>query len=288
MISAVLIVKNEENYLPKCLESIKGVDEIIICDTGSTDKTIEVAHKYTDKVFTDYKWNDSFCEARNHALSKATGDWILSIDADETLESLEVVREAIKNNPNELVLNCTLQTRKGEQFKFPRVFKRCPDVFWKGSIHNYINQAPKVNTDIRINYEYSDAHKKDPDRALRILGKEVIKDPKCGREKFYLAREYWYRKDFESAIHWYEEYLKTAWWNMEMAEAELQITKCYCNLNNYTKAKEHCLKAILINADFKEALVIMSKLTGPKNRKKWEAFSELAENNDVLFVRNYN
>ena len=175
-----------------------------------------------------------------------------------------------------------------ESFKFPRLFKRTSEVFWVGAIHNCINKAPKVNTDVVIYYEYSDAHKKDPDRALRILGKEVIHNPKCGREKFYLAREYWYRKEYENAILWYEEYLKTAFWNMEMAEAELQLAKCYTNLNNYTKAKEHSLKAILINADFKEALVVMSKLTGPKNSKKWQAFADMATNNDVIFIRNYN
>src|SRR4051812_33941627 len=94
-ISVVMIVKNEEALLARCLESVKGADEIIICDTGSHDRTVEIARQFTDKVFTDYLWNDSYCEARNHARRKATGDWILSIDADEFLEgSFDSVREA--------------------------------------------------------------------------------------------------------------------------------------------------------------------------------------------------
>ena len=84
MLSAVLIVKNEEELLSKCLDTLKGVDEIIITDTGSTDKTKEIASKYTDKIY-DFPWIDSFCKARNFSNSKATGEWILTIDADEEL-----------------------------------------------------------------------------------------------------------------------------------------------------------------------------------------------------------
>ena len=80
-----MIVKNEESCLAKALESVKDADEIIVCDTGSTDRTIEIAKQYTDKVYTDYVWNDNFAEARNHAAKKCTGDYILIIDADEYL-----------------------------------------------------------------------------------------------------------------------------------------------------------------------------------------------------------
>ena len=85
-ISVAMIVRNEEEMLRTALESVKDADEIVICDTGSVDKTIEIAKEYTDKVFTDYKWNDNFAEARNHAASKCTGDYIFIIDADERLE----------------------------------------------------------------------------------------------------------------------------------------------------------------------------------------------------------
>jgi len=287
MISAVLIVKNEESCLEECLESIKGLDEIIICDTGSEDNTIEIAKRYTDKIYTDYKWNDSMCEARNHALSKATGDWILSIDADEVLESVDVLKAEIAKYSDEQLLHCILKPKNGakEHFLFPRVFRRTPKIYWKGAIHNYLTMVAKTTSEIVIKYGYSDAHKKDPDRALRILGKEVIKDPNCIREKFYLAREYWYRKDWETAMFWYEDYLKKAWWPPEMSEANLQIAKCCCNLKKYDMAKAYCLRAILINADFKEALEMMVKLTGPKNSKKWQQFVNLAKNQDVLFIR---
>ncbi len=76
-----MIVKNEEAMLAQCLESVKEADEIIIVDTGSKDKTREIAQKYTDKVFY-LEWCDDFAKARNEARKECTGDWILSIDAD--------------------------------------------------------------------------------------------------------------------------------------------------------------------------------------------------------------
>src|SRR5690606_32671020 len=93
-ISACLIVKNETDHIEDVLDTLFGFDEIIVCDTGSTDDTVELAFKHTDHVFTDYVWNDNFAEARNHANSKATGDWIFTIDADEFLRSpLSLLKE---------------------------------------------------------------------------------------------------------------------------------------------------------------------------------------------------
>lgn len=86
-INLVMIVKNEERCLARCLESVKGlVDNIIIADTGSTDSTKEIALSFGAKVF-DYTWKNDFSDARNYALSKSDSDWNLILDADEYLTS---------------------------------------------------------------------------------------------------------------------------------------------------------------------------------------------------------
>ncbi|MFB5677428.1 glycosyltransferase [Paenibacillus terreus] len=86
LLSLCMIVKNEEKWLQRCLESVKdAVDEIIIVDTGSTDRTKEIAAEYGAAVY-DYEWNDSFADARNFGLDKAKGEWILWLDADEEVE----------------------------------------------------------------------------------------------------------------------------------------------------------------------------------------------------------
>lgn len=80
-ISVILITKNEAHDLPDCLASVSWADEIIVCDSGSTDATLEIARRYTPNVFsTDWP---GFGPQKNRALSKATGEWVLSIDADE-------------------------------------------------------------------------------------------------------------------------------------------------------------------------------------------------------------
>ena len=98
-ISLCMITKNEENCLEQCLNSVKEIaDEIIIVDTGSTDKTKEIAKKFNAKIF-DFKWCDDFSAARNESLKHAAKDWILVLDADEIIEKkdLEKIRNIIED-----------------------------------------------------------------------------------------------------------------------------------------------------------------------------------------------
>lgn len=284
-----MIVKNEENHLRTALDSVAGIDEIIICDTGSEDNTVALAKEYTEKVFTDYVWNDNFAEARNHSLAKCTGDWILIVDADERLvtpiaEVRKIVEEADRNGFKTISTKVISETANQEH-RQPRLFKRCPEVFWKGAIHNHLSVDDKNYQDIEIRYGYSDAHQKDPDRALRILTKVVNENPDCSREKYYLAREYWYRKDYETAIYWYLEYTKVSQYPAELADAHLMLAYCYYNTKRMPEAIEHCLSAIALNTHFKEAILFMSRISGPKNSKRWQEFAEGATNDNVLFVR---
>lgn len=95
MISLCMIVKNEEQGLAQCLDSVKSIaDEIIVVDTGSNDKTKEIAFKYTNKVY-DFTWSNDFSMARNFSISKANNDWILVLDADEIVTNFN--RETILN-----------------------------------------------------------------------------------------------------------------------------------------------------------------------------------------------
>ncbi len=96
-ISACLITKNESANIARCLESIpKTVDEIIVADTGSTDDTVLIAQSYGARIF-HYKWDNNFSNAKNYALDKAAGDWIIFLDADEYFDS-----ETQKNLPGVL------------------------------------------------------------------------------------------------------------------------------------------------------------------------------------------
>lgn len=288
-LSIAIIAKNEESCLRECLESVKEADEIVVCDTGSEDKTTEIAKKYTDKVFDDYKWDDSFCEARNHAIFKCTGDWVLNIDADNRLltpikEVKNIIKQAEAKGARSISVKC-ISDRNGNVHYLPNLHKRSSDIFWVGNIHNYLNIPSDVVGDISVGYGYSKAHEKDPDRALRILLKEVEKGGKT-RELYYLAREYWYRKDYNKAISWWEKYIKVSNFLSEKADAYLYLARCYWALRQGEKARQNCIQALNINANFKEALLFMATLSWEHNAKSWRKYAELATNENVLFIRN--
>ncbi|MGQ9853751.1 MAG: glycosyltransferase family 2 protein, partial [Candidatus Oleimicrobiaceae bacterium] len=97
-IALCTIVKNEERFIGKCLASVQGaVDEIVIVDTGSTDKTGEIAEKFGAKVY-HHPWQDSFSEARNYGLQFVASQWVLVLDADEELERADIglLRKAVQ------------------------------------------------------------------------------------------------------------------------------------------------------------------------------------------------
>ncbi len=86
LLSLCMIVKDEEENLARCLQSVQGLaDEIVLVDTGSRDHTVEIAARYGARIF-HFPWNDSFADARNESLAKANGEWALFMDADDRLE----------------------------------------------------------------------------------------------------------------------------------------------------------------------------------------------------------
>jgi glycosyltransferase involved in cell wall biosynthesis len=140
-----MIVKNEAATLPKCLSSVKNVvDEIVVLDTGSSDRTPEIATAYGAKVH-HFKWNDNFSTARNEALKYVTGDWILVLDADETLTP-EIVPQihAIIQSEEYLLMNLVRQEVGAEQSPYSlvsRLFRHHPEISFSRPYHALVDDS---------------------------------------------------------------------------------------------------------------------------------------------------
>lgn len=288
-LSACLIVKNEKDHINDVLSSLIGVDEIVVVDTGSTDNTVELARKFTDKIFTDYQWNDDFAEARNYALSKCTGDWIISIDADEILEpgSVEKIRKIIESaRPDQLHFSVEMTAKSnGQKHNLPRIMRNDGSVRWFGAAHETLFPVQRNITDVVVTYGYSTAHALDPDRMLRILAKQVNGPDGTPRDLYYYAREFWYRRDFVQAERLFNEYVTIATWPPEKADALLYQARCLFILQKGDKAREVCMEAILLNPDFKEVLLFMADLHFEPWKHKWERLAAAATSEDVIFKR---
>lgn len=285
-IAVCIIAKNEEALLGRCLESVKEADAIYVCDTGSTDKTVEIAKKYTDNVCTEFTWNNSFCDARNHVKSHAKEDWILSIDCDEFLHDFEEVRKAVRVG-KEAVGVLMIGERGKADFHFPRLFRNIPQIEWNGAVHNHLTgghgSGERVGN-VKITYGYSPAHQANPDRTLNILLNEV-KDPTKVREMYYLGREYWYRQDYEKAAFWFGKHVLATNFTAEKADSFLTMARCYSAMGMDDDARDACLQAINLNPQFKEAVKFMGAISLDVNASQWYKWAETCDSRNVLFVR---
>jgi tetratricopeptide (TPR) repeat protein len=136
-VTAALIIRDEEEFIEDCLLSLMGyVDEIVLVDTGSRDRTVEIASRFPVKLHR-FPWRNDFSAARNHALDKASGDWILYIDADERLVAPS--RDALSNivaDNQKVAWRLRLYPRVGwTAYSELRLFRNDPRIRFEGVIH---------------------------------------------------------------------------------------------------------------------------------------------------------
>ena len=187
-ISLCMIVKNEAPLLPRCLESIKDhVEEIIVVDTGSTDNTVDIAKSYGATVY-HHPWEEDFSKHRNQSISYAHGDWILIMDADEKLRpgDGEKIRAAISKPEIDsvmmVVVNFFNQGTGRSLINQVRLFKKIPEIFYTGIVHNQLTGYRSTLTCSAQIYHYG--YDLDPKvmqskfiRTSSLLKKRIENDP---------------------------------------------------------------------------------------------------------------
>jgi glycosyltransferase involved in cell wall biosynthesis len=262
-ISLVMIVKNEEKILEKCIDSVKSIiDEFVIVDTGSTDSTKDIIKKYGklhEVPFTN------FVETKNKALKFATSDYILFMDADETIVSgLDLLKENADKGAD-CVHGRIVEYYNGE---ISNVYNRAR--LWKNNkswkfvgpgVHEAITGKGTPVTDYRIVVEHNHSHRSAESYTIRngqyinILTSHLSKNPDDSRGIFYLARTYKDNADYLEAITQYKKYLKlNTGYLDENWQAAYDIGICWNALSEYNLAIQAFELAESIDANRSENL----------------------------------
>ena len=170
-ISVCMIVKDEERVLERCLKcAAPFADEIVIVDTGSSDRTKEIALRYTDKVY-DFKWIDDFSAARNHAYSLCTGDYVYMADADEVIDEENIKRilelkESLSQDTEIVQMVYKNQLEYNTTYNFddelrPKLYKRSRSFVFEGRVHEAVRTEPVIfDSKIEIIHKPESLHSK--------------------------------------------------------------------------------------------------------------------------------
>lgn len=240
-----MIVKDEEDVLARCLESVSTfIDEIVIVDTGSSDATKEIAKKFGATIY-DFEWCDDFAKARNYAFSKATKDYIMWLDADDyiTEENINKIIE-VKKSLDSSVFGVSMHyslSRDAQghticSLRRNRIVKASQGFRWVGRIHEYL----EVGGNIRHEeiYIHHDKHKTYTDRNLRIFRDMQAKNQTFSpRDRYYFANELFYNRLYEECIQEYTTFLASeSGWIEDRKTATANLIQCYSATNQAEKS----------------------------------------------------
>lgn len=272
-LSICMIVKNEEQYLENCLESIKELaNEIIVVDTGSVDETVRIAKKFGAKIY-HFDWNDNFSDARNYALEKVTQPWTLILDADEVINSHDIdkIRNLVKNENIaynfitrnyvdsrniEGIISCTGEYPNEEKDSIGwcksekvRLFPTILGIKFEGQIHELVeNSLKRLNIEVRNSdvfihhFGYRKNNKNKQEEYLKLSQtKAKTQDEKSLYE---LALQYMSLNNYDEALVIWRKLLEIQPNNFDY----LAHTGTTFNLlNDYKQAEKYFLESIGIN-----------------------------------------
>jgi glycosyltransferase involved in cell wall biosynthesis len=229
-VALAVIARNEEQFIAGCLDSARPfVDEIVVLDTGSTDRTVEIARAHGARV-EHFTWCNDFAAARNVAIDAVTTDWVLMLDADERLtpESGPLLHQL----PDLLPPNCHGFTMRidsvhvvdtGEMSvgdRIPRFFPKRPDIRWIGAIHEDLRYIPDpqqtllvAGTGLRaVHFGYDPAvyaaRGKDQ-RNLDILQHAREQNPDDARMTYFTGQQHFANKRYAESLPWFSAFLES-------------------------------------------------------------------------------
>ncbi|MCX5834257.1 MAG: glycosyltransferase, partial [Deltaproteobacteria bacterium] len=289
-ISLCMIVKNEEKNLIRCLSNLKqAVDEIIVVDTGSTDRTRDIATAFGAKVF-EIPWREDFSEARNFSLAKATCDWILVMDADEVISPCDFVKlrnltspvKDQKTRPGGFILTTrnytTVMNTEGwipndgsyaneeagpgwYPSRKVRLFRNDHRIRFEGAVHELVEDSMACHhfkifaTDLPVHHygTLKAVDSGDKGKAYYELGKKKI-DESGGKARalYEHAIQAARLRRYDEAVDLWHQFL-TSGSKEDLHLAYMNLGHVYLETGRYAEAAEACKKALEIDPELKEA-----------------------------------
>jgi glycosyltransferase involved in cell wall biosynthesis len=279
-ISLCMIVKDEEKWLEGCLDSVKPVaDEIIIVDTGSSDKTAWIAERLGARLF-HYEWDNSFSNARNFAISKASGDWILSLDADERIAEQDLARVRslagnkhfdgvsflIRNYTNNQFLENFVALNEGERYgsqsagfrgykqgRLVRMFRN-NGILFEREIHEVVEHFIRkrggriLETDITIHHlgELRGNSESKLGKYEEMSGLRIQSNPNDPKDNFDLGYFYFRKGEHEKSEYFYRKAIKL---KPNYLEAHFGLGEAYASQGKYQEAVEANKRILELSPD---------------------------------------
>ncbi len=254
-LSCCIVVKNEEKVILYCLDNIKTLaDEIVIVDTGSTDKTIQLVEKFVKFSKVGNKFHDTdgdfhFGDAKTYAFSQATKDFVLWLDASDIvtddIEAKKVFVNETNKNPK---VYFTMPTSISKTVSFNRV-RIAPreNVKMEGRVHEFMvfpdDGLRKCHIPININNQ---KNKPSSKRNLKLLHKEWKLNPSA-RISFYMACSYRELNDMKSAYEWFKKRIYNFEWKDQFREEHYKSLESVADLLLYFFKKDKSKNADLLD-----------------------------------------
>lgn len=253
-LSLCMIVKDEEKCLERCLCSVRdAVEEVIILDTGSSDKTKEIAGRYTSQVY-DYIWQDDFAHARNASFALATKPFILWLDADDVIDAKELkkllaLKERLTDDVDAVMMPYhyafSPDGKPSLVFDRERIVRRAAGFTFAGAVHEAMAVSGHViRADIAVRHmgEHGSSSNR---RNLAIFEKQIAKGKTMTpRDWYYYARELGSAGEDARALKAYDAFLAMDGWMVNRQDALLERGKCLERLDRRAEARRSYLAAL--------------------------------------------
>ena len=314
-ITACISTFNEESNIAACIASVAGVDDIVVGDDGSTDRTVEIAKSCGARVFRRRDWaakttqedvdkftarfgwapefvagsriRNGHLEARE-TIGAASSDWVVVPDADERVTwDLPVIRALLPVADQitcDFVHSHDADGRPVKVSYITKMFRRSVSRI-DARTHTCLIPYGRIlrTSAMRIDHWQRPGHTQG--YVLPILEYSVLVDDDQ-RSRFYLGREYYYRRQYDRALALFDLYLKAATGHIpEIAQARLYAARCYWEdgSGRGDQARESCMQALVLNPEHKDALYLMAEMYHEPWKHKWRHHADVATDEDILF-----